>query len=107
MDNNKVNEVLSDDIIDVPVLNEETKHSIPPTNININDIKTSGTATEDEINIDVSKPTAEILDEYEIKRDIMEEQKKYKKNLFFIVVIILLIILFIIFMPYIVKRIGF
>lgn len=109
MENNKENEIISDDIsndiIDVPVLEENIKQSIPQTNLN--DIKTSGTATEDEINIDASKPTAEILDEYEIKRDIMQEQKKYKKNIFFIVVIVLLTILFIILMPYIVKRIGF
>lgn len=109
MENNKVNEIISDDmsddIIDVPVLGEDINQSISPTNLN--DIKTSGTATEDEINIDASKPTVEILDEYEIKRDVLQEQKRYKKNVAFIVVIVLLIILFIIFMPYIVKRIGF
>lgn len=109
MEDNKINEIISDDIsdgiIDIPVSSENIKKPVVPTNFD--NIKTSGTATEDEINIDASKPTTEILDEYEIKRDIMQEQKRYKKNIFFIVAIILVIIVFIIFMPYIVKRIGF
>lgn len=87
-----------------PEIIETVPTPVPPV---VNEIKTSGTATEEEIIIDASKPTAEVLDEYEIKRDVLQEEKKYKKNLTFIIIVIVLIIAFIVLMPFIVKKIGF
>ena len=68
------------------------------------EVITSGTATEEEIIIDASKPKAELLDEYEIKKDVSNEQKRFKKNIIFIVVVVILIILFIFLMPLIAKQ---
>ena len=87
-------------IIEVPVETSEVKPEV------VDEVKTSGTTTEEELIIDASKPETEILDEYEIKKDLAQEQKKYKRNITFIIIVILFIVLFIVFMPYIVKKIG-
>ena len=73
----------------------------------VNEVKTSGTATEEEINIDASKPATEILDEYAINKDVKDQEKKFKKNWNFIIFIVILIIAFIILLPILIKKRGF
>lgn len=70
------------------------------------DIKTSGTATEDELIIDASKPSVEVIDEYVIKKDLANEKNKEKHNTMFVIIFFLFIIGFIIALPFIKKMIG-
>lgn len=70
-------------------------------------IKTSGTATEEEIIIDATKGTAEVLDEYAITMDAAAEKAKNKKNDIFIGVVFGVIILFIILLRVIIGVIGY
>lgn len=119
-----IEEAKQEEIIEIPVSNvQETVTTqnnntpeikeVPPVqnenvqnNNNSNQVVTSGTATEEEIIIDASTPEAEVLDEYEIKKDVADEEKRFKHNIIFIGIVVLLIIIFIILMPYIVKRIA-
>lgn len=70
-------------------------------------IKTSGTATEEEIIIDATKGTAEVLDEYAITMDAAAEKAKNKKNDIFIAVVFGVIILFIILLRVIIGIVGY
>ncbi len=70
-------------------------------------IKTSGTATEEEIVIDATKGTAEVLDEYAITMDAAAEKAKEKKNNIFIGVVFGVIILFIILLRVIIRIVGY
>lgn len=70
-------------------------------------IKTSGTATEEEIIIDATKGTAEVLDEYAITMDAAAEKAKEKKNNIFIGVVFGVIILFIILLRVIIGIVGY
>ena len=70
-------------------------------------IKTSGTATEEEIIIDATKGTAEVLDEYAITMDAAAEKAKNKKNDVFIGVVFGVIILFIILLRVIIGIVGY
>lgn len=86
----------------IPVVEE-----VQPAGTLDNEIKVSGTVSEEDINKVVSAPTVEVLDEYEIKKSASDEDARYKKNTMFIILIFALIIAFIIAMPYILKMIGF
>jgi hypothetical protein len=70
-------------------------------------IKTSGTATEEEIIIDATKGTAEVLDEYAITMDAAAEKAKNKKNDIFIAVVFGVIILFIVLLRVIIRIVGY
>ena len=71
------------------------------------EVKLSGTATEEEIQIDATKPKEEVLDEYEIKMDVIAEKKRNRRNWIFILIVVFIIVAFIFAMPYIIKRIGY
>ena len=71
------------------------------------EVKFSGTATEEEIQIDATKPKEEVLDEYEIKMDVIAEKKRNRRNWIFILIVVFIIVAFIFAMPYIIKRIGY
>lgn len=70
-------------------------------------IRTSGTATEEEIVIDASKQTAEVLDEFAITMDANAEKARNKKNNIFIGVVFGVIILFILFLKVIINIVGY
>ncbi len=70
-------------------------------------IRTSGTATEEEIVIDASKQTAEVLDEFAITMDANAEKIKNKKNNIFIGVVFGVIILFILLLKVIINIVGY
>ncbi len=70
-------------------------------------IKTSGTATEEELIIDATKGTAEVLDEYAITMDAAAEKAKDKKNNIFIGVVFGVIILFIVLLRVIIGIVGY
>lgn len=113
---NSNSEMLSENMVVEPqAISEEI-----PTNINnvqeqnsteaqpaVTEVKVSGTASEEEILRDATKPPVEVLDEFEIKKSVTDENTKYKKNTMYIVIIFALIIAFIIAMPYIIKMIGY
>lgn len=81
---------------------EEKKEEVPNP-----EIKTSGTATEAEIEIDASKSEVEVLDEYEIKKDIDDSNKKFKRNWIFIGIFFAILFIAIFFFRYIIKIIGY
>lgn len=70
-------------------------------------IKTSGTATEEEMIIDATKGTVEVLDEYAITMDAAAEKAKNKKNDIFIGVVFGVIILFVILLRVIIGIVGY
>ncbi len=70
-------------------------------------IRTSGTATEEEIVIDASKQTAEVLDEFAITMDANAEKIRNKKNNIFIGVVFGVIILFILLLKVIINIVGY
>lgn len=72
----------------------------------VNEVKTSGTATEEEINIDATKEKTEVIDEFTVSQDVEVEKAKFKRNWTFIFIIVIIIVLFIIFLPTIIKKIG-
>lgn len=127
MEENNTNEVITEQpvvnqnneinpIVEPVVTNQEIIEPVAPVEQQIvepapvepeNEVKTSGTADESELYIDTVKQDAEILDEYEIKKNISNEKKRYKRNTLFIVAITLLIVAFIVLLPFITKWIGY
>lgn len=87
--------------------NVPSEEQVEDIKVETNEVKTSGTTTEEELVIDATKARSEVLDEFEIKMDVINEEKRYKKNLTFIIIVLLLIVAFIFLMPLIVKKIGF
>lgn len=84
---------------------EEQKEESPA--ITASEIKTSGTATEEEIIVDATTQSAELLDEYAIKMDAATAKKQEKKNLIFIILIFLIFFIFIFFLRPLIKFIGY
>ncbi len=70
------------------------------------DVVTSGTATEEEIEIDASKPNVEVLDEYAINKDVEESKSKNKKNWTFIILFFAILFIAVFAFKYIIKYIG-
>lgn len=91
---------------EVPIVestnNVEASETIPVEE----QVITSGTATEEEIEIDATKVPDEVLDEEEIKKDVKEENERTSKNIWFIIITIGIIAAFIAFLPYIIKTMG-
>ena len=86
-----------------PVMEKPVETMVEPKQ----DIKVSGTASEEEINSALNAKPVELLDEDEMKKAVSEEKNKTKKNTVFIVIIFALIIIFVFLMPYIIKMIGY
>ena len=84
-----------------------TPAPVPVATPQESEVKLSGTATEEEIQIDATKPKEEVLDEYEIKMDVIAEKKRNRRNWIFILIVVFIIVAFIFAMPYIIKRIGY
>ncbi|HPF82614.1 MAG TPA: hypothetical protein PLV83_00375 [Bacilli bacterium] len=111
--NNVENSLTPDLIMDMSPVENEVKPlpdvsitpDLPPET-NTSNIVTSGTATEEDILKESNKEKVEVLDEYEIKQEIVNEDKKYKKNFIFIAIVVILIVAFIILLPLITKKIG-
>ncbi len=74
--------------------------------ITADNIKTSGTATAEEIEIDATTQSAELLDEYAIKMDAATAKKQEKRNIIFIVVVFAILFLFVLFLRPLIKMIG-
>ena len=74
--------------------------------VTADNIKTSGTATAEEIEIDATTQSAELLDEYAIKMDAATAKKRERKNLIFIIVVFSILFLFVILLRPIIKAIG-
>lgn len=72
----------------------------------LDEVKVSGTATEEEIIVDATKPAEEVLDEEEIVKDVKEETEKSKRGLFFIFFILAIVVVFLYFLPQILKSTG-
>lgn len=87
-------------------INKEIEKPVPVTPTQ-SAIKTSGTATEEELVIDASKEAPEVLDEYAITMDAAAEKKKQKSNNVFIGIVFGVIIIFIILLRVIISIIGY
>ena len=74
--------------------------------ITADNIKTSGTATAEEIEIDATTQSAELLDEYAIKMDAATAKKQEKRNIIFIAVVFAILFLFVLFLRPLIKMIG-
>ena len=74
--------------------------------ITADNIKTSGTATAEEIEIDATTQSAELLDEYAIKMDAATAKKQENRNIIFIVVVFAILFLFVLFLRPLIKMIG-
>ncbi len=81
----------------LPTTQEQPVEEVTP--VVDNEVVTSGTATEEEIVVDATKPMNEVLDEDEIKKDVREEKEKTKSGVLFIIVIIAIIVAFILVLP--------
>ena len=87
--------------VEVEVEEEEKAPTITADNI-----KTSGTATAEEIEIDATTQSAELLDEYAIKMDAATAKKQEKRNIIFIVVVFAILFLFVLFLRPLIKMVG-
>lgn len=107
------NSVIPETIIPVAVDNaagliiKETETVAPVEEKKIEVVQTSGTATEEELVIDASKSSAEVLDEFSISMDAAAEKAKNKKDNIFIAIVFGIIIVFIIFLKVITLFIGY
>lgn len=106
MEQKKEENNVYEEINEVPIVestnNVEASETIPVEE----QVITSGTATEEEIEIDATKVPDEVLDEEEIKKDVKEENERTSKNIWFIIITIGIIAAFIAFLPYIIKTMG-
>ena len=71
------------------------------------EVKTSGTATAEEIEIDASKSNVEVLDEYAINKDVADSKSKNKKNWTFIIMFFAVLFIAIFAFKYIIKYFGY
>lgn len=107
------NSVIPETIIPVAVDNaagliiKETETVAPLEEKEIEVVQTSGTVTEEELVIDASKSSAEVLDEFSISMDAAAEKAKNKKDNIFIAIVFGIIIVFIIFLKVITLFIGY
>ena len=62
--------------------------------------------TAEEIEIDATTQSAELLDEYAIKMDAATAKKQEKRNIIFIVVVFAILFLFVLFLRPLIKMIG-